>query len=59
MLTEIETTLWTVLVEGRPVATNLPSRQLAEHTLFSLPPEKRSLAEIVPVTPQGKTVLFG
>lgn len=59
MLTEIETTLWAVRINGQIVATNLPSRQVAEHTLLNLPADKQMVAEIVPMTPQGKTVLFG
>lgn len=59
MLTEIGTTLWAVRVQGRIVVTNLPSQRLAENAVLSLPVEQRSLAEVIPVTPDGKTVLFG
>lgn len=59
MLTEIGQTLYAIRVNGQIVASNLPSRQLAEATLLNLPAEQRALAEIVPVTPEGKTVLFG
>jgi hypothetical protein len=59
MLTEISQTFFNVIIQGRVVAINLPSRQLAEATLLQLPPEQRMLAEIVPVTNDGKQVLFG
>lgn len=59
MLTEVSPTLWAVVVNGRTVATNLPSRLLAESTIMNLPPEQRQFAQAVPVTSDGKTVLFG
>lgn len=59
MLTEINQTQYAIRVNGRVVASNLPSRQLAEATLLNLPPEQRALAEIVPMTAEGKQVLFG
>jgi hypothetical protein len=59
MLTEINQSLFAVRVNGRTIATNLPSRQLAEATLLTLPQHERALAEIVSITSDGKTVLFG
>jgi hypothetical protein len=59
MLTEVSPTFFMVRVQGRTVASNLPSRQLAEATLFNLPPDQRAIAEIIPVTADGKAVLFG
>lgn len=59
MLTEINTTLFAIKVNGQTIVTNIPSRSLAEATLFNLPPEQRNLAEIVAVTSDGKSVLFG
>jgi hypothetical protein len=59
MLTEVGTTLWAVRVQGRIVTTNLPSQRIAENALLNLPPEQQRLAEVIPVTPEGKTVLFG
>lgn len=59
MLTEIATTLWAVRVQGRIVVTNLPSQRVAENALLTLPAAQQSLAEVIPITPDGKTVLFG
>lgn len=59
MLTEVNSTMYSVTVQGRVIATNIPSRTLAEATLFTLPPDQRAVAEIVPVTGDGKQVLFG
>lgn len=59
MLTEISNTQYKIIVEGRVVASNIPSYQLAEATVFSLPADQRAVAQIVPITPEGKTVLFG
>jgi hypothetical protein len=59
MLTEINQSLFAVRVNGRTIATNLPSRQLAEATLLTLSQHERALAEIVSITSDGKTVLFG
>lgn len=59
MLTEVNSTQYKVVVEGRVVANNVPSYQLAEATVFSLPADQRAVAQIVPITPEGKTVLFG
>lgn len=59
MLTEVNSTLYAVVVQGRTIATNIPSRGLAEATIFQLPADQRAVAEIVPVTQEGKTILFG
>lgn len=59
MLTEVNSTMYSVVVQGRVVATNIPSRTLAEATIFTLPADQRAVAEIVPVTSEGKQVLFG
>lgn len=59
MLTEVGTTLYAIKVNGQTVATNIPSRSLAEATLFNLPPDQRNIAEIVAITSSGQTVLFG
>lgn len=59
MLTEINQTFFAVIVAGRTVATNLPSRQLAEATMLTLPANERAQAVIVPITDGGKQVLFG
>lgn len=59
MLAEVNPTLYCVRVGGRVIATNIPSRVLAEATLFQLPPDQRALAEIVPVTQDGRSLLLG
>jgi hypothetical protein len=59
MLTEIGQTLYAIRINGRTIVPNLQSRQLAEATLLNLPADQRAIAEIVPITPEGKTVLFG
>ena len=59
MLTEVGTTLWAVRVNGRIVVQNLPSQRLAENAVLNLPADQQQFAEVVPMTPEGKTVLFG
>ena len=59
MLTEVNTTSWVVRVHGQAVSANLPSQRLAEHALLQLPADQRAIAEIVPVTADGKMVLMG
>lgn len=59
MLTEINTTLFAIKVNGHVVVANIPSRELAEATLFTMSPEQRALAEIVSVTPDGRSLLLG
>jgi hypothetical protein len=59
MLTEVGTTLFAIKVNGQTIVHNIPSRLLAEATLFNLPPEQRALAEIVVVTSDGRSVLLG
>jgi hypothetical protein len=59
MLTEVSPTFWAVRVNGRIVASNLPSQRLAEHTILSLPPEQQRVAEVVPMTSSGQQILLG
>lgn len=59
MLTEINQTFFAVYVGGRVVATNIPSRMLAEATLMNLPQDQRQLAEIRPMSSDGRQVLLG
>lgn len=59
MLTEIDSTKFSVVVRGRVVSTNIATRNLAEAVILTLPAEQRAVAEIVPVTADGKQVLFG
>lgn len=59
MLAEVQPTLYSIRVAGRVIASNIPSRQLAEAQLFTLPADQRALAEIVPVTQDGRSILLG
>jgi hypothetical protein len=59
MLTEVNATQFNVVVQGQVLAANIPSKQLADMFIMNLPADKRALAEAVPVTQDGKTVLFG
>jgi hypothetical protein len=59
MLTEVSNTQFNVIVQGKVIATNIPSKQLADMFIMNLPVDQRALAEAVPVTADGKTVLFG
>lgn len=59
MLTEVSATQFNVIVQGKVVATSIPSKQLADMFIMNLPADQRALAEAVPVTTDGKTVLFG
>lgn len=59
MLTEVSTTSYAIKVNGRIVVSNIPSRQIAEATLFGMAPDQRAVAEIVTLTPEGKSLLLG
>lgn len=52
-------TLFNVTIKGSIVASNLPSRMIAESIVSGLTTEQRSLAVITPVTNDGRQVLFG
>jgi hypothetical protein len=59
MLTEVTPTMWAVKINGQIVIANLGSQRLAENAVLSLPAHQRALAEVVPMTQDGKMVLFG
>ena len=59
MITEVTPTFFCIKIKGVVVVPNIPSRQLAEATLFNLPADQRVIAEIVPVTADGKSLLLG
>lgn len=59
MLTEINSTIYAVKVNGQIIVNNIPSRQLAESAVFALPPNERAIAEIVAFTDTGKALLLG
>lgn len=48
-----------VFVNSRPISGTLANEKLAEMVLESLSTELRPLAEIVPVTKDGKIILRG
>lgn len=60
MLTEVPfQTKYVVKVQGRVVSAPQASRNLAEAFILNLPVDQRSLAEVVPVSDQGKELLLG
>ena len=59
MLTEVNTTKYVIKVNGVTIIPNIPSRAIAEATVFGLPPDQRAIAEIVTVTDDGRTMLLG
>lgn len=59
MLTEVAVTKYAIKVNGQTLIPNIPSRSIAEATLYNLPQEQRALAEIVAITSDGKQALFG
>ena len=59
MLTEVAPTKFMVKVNGQVIQADIPSRQLAESVVFQLPADQRHVAEIIAVTSDGKTALFG
>lgn len=59
MLTEVAPTVWAVKVNGQIVISNLQSQRLAENAIFTLPENQRAIAEVVPMTTDGKAMLFG
>lgn len=59
MLTEVAPTLFCVRVNGHVIAPNLPSKTIAEQVVYALPVDQRALAEIVPMTADGRSILLG
>ncbi len=59
MITEQEPSRFQVVINGVPFGAPQPTRFLAENLLVNLTPEQRLLAEIRPITLDGKQVLFG
>lgn len=59
MLTEIDVTKYAIKLNGMIIKSNLPSRAIAEAELFKLPDHQRMVAEIVVMTQDNKTILFG
>lgn len=48
-----------IKVNGKPVSPRYGSRLIAESERLKLDEPQRSVAEIVPVTEDGKDILFG
>ena len=59
MLTEVTPTVWAVRVQGQIIASGFSSQRLAESSVMNLPPEQRTLAEVIPVTTDGRSILLG
>ena len=59
MITEVAPTLWAVRVNGVVVVSNLPSQRLAENAVLNLPAGQREHAQVIPMTADGRQVLFG
>lgn len=59
MLTETEPSKYQVIINGVPFGSPQPTRHLAESLLNNLTVDQRALAEIRPVTQDGRQVLFG
>lgn len=55
---EVDTVSYVVKVNGTVISTPT-SRALAEERKNQLPEETRLIAEVVPVTGDGKQILFG
>ena len=49
---------YAVKVNGAIVASNLPSKQIAENVIFNLPPDQRAIAIIETMTATGQILLF-
>ncbi len=48
-----------VKVNGREVTTKFNDRMMAEMAIGNLPEDQKMIAEVVPVTTDGKQVLLG
>lgn len=59
MITEVNVTQFAIKINGVIVHNHIPSRQIAEATFYALSPEQRAIAEIVPITDNGKSLLLG
>lgn len=53
------TVYYVVKVNGVEITPKWPDRMMAENSLLSLPDDQRILAEVVPVTTDGKQMLLG
>lgn len=58
MVKETQQLRFVVKVNGITMTSPQPSRQLAEAAMAALTPEQRQMATIVPVTGEGKELLF-
>lgn len=58
IIKENETIRFRVLLEDK-VLTEVTNLLLAENYMMGLPEDQRSKARIVPMTPEGKQILFG
>jgi len=56
---DIDVVYYVVKVNGVPVSTTFTERMMAEMAKNNLPEEQKMIAEVVPVTTEGKQVLLG
>lgn len=59
LITEQQPIKYVVFVGGMAVSGPLPSRQLAEATIFQLPKEQQTIAEVRVVNSTGAELLLG
>jgi hypothetical protein len=56
---DMDVVYFVVQVNGVPVSTRFSERMMAEMAKSNLPEEQKMIAEVVPVTTDGKQVLLG
>jgi len=56
---DMDVVYYVVQVNGIPVSTRFNERMMAEMAKNGLPEEQKMIAEVVPVTTDGKQVLLG
>lgn len=59
ILTDQQVVYYVVRLNGQEISPRVETRAIAEMSLNQLPPETRALAEVVPVTADGRQLLLG
>ncbi len=59
LINEQEQVRYVIKINGQTVSVPFASKMLAEQHIGNLPQDQQLLAEIVPVTDNGKQILFG
>lgn len=59
ILTDQQVVYYVVRLNGREISSRVETRAIAEMTLNQLPPETQALAEVVPITADGRQLLLG